>query len=210
MTILIHPAYFPSIETYATIAQNDICWEVCDNYQKQTYRNRAYVCTDTGKHMLNIPVQHVGKKQGRQKYKNVKIDNNYNWQRLHWRTLQTAYRASPFFEYYEEEIAPLYAQEYKFLLDFNLKTIETICNCIQIEMPLLKTKIFEPKSEAYKDGRFLILAKRKTTMQQNKYQQLFNDRNPFIENVSVLDLLFNEGTNTLMYLKNVTLDRFNA
>lgn len=210
MAILLHPAYIPNIETFATIAQNDICWEVCDNFQKQTYRNRAYVCNDNGKHMLNIPIQHVGKEQGRQKYKDVKIENDYNWQRQHWRTLQTAYRTSPFFEYYEDEIAPIYNQEYSFLLDYNLKAIEIICDCLQIEMPQIKTETFEPKTEKFKDARFLINAKRKAGIQQIEYVQLFNDRNPFIENTSVLDLLFNEGTNALTYLKNINLDSLNA
>ena len=210
MTIILHPAYIPNIETFATIAQNDICWELCDNFQKQTYRNRAYVCTDNGKHMLNIPIQHVGKEQGRQKYKDVKVENNYNWQRQHWRTLQTAYRTSPFFEYYEDEIEPLYTKEYNFLLDYNLKTIEIICDCLQIDMPQQKTEAFEPKTEKFKDGRFLINAKRKTSIQQSEYIQLFNDRNPFIENVSVLDLLFNEGTNALTYLRKIKLDNLNA
>lgn len=210
MAILLHPAYIPNIEIFATIAQNEICWEVCDNFQKQTYRNRAYVCTDNGKHMLNIPIQHVGKEQGRQKYKDVKVENDYNWQRQHWRTLQTAYRTTPFFEYYEDDIAPLYTQEYSFLLDFNLKTIEIICDCLQIDMSQLKTETFEPKTKKFKDGRFLINAKRKTRIQQSEYVQLFNDRNPFIENTSVLDLLFNEGTNALTYLKNINLDSLNA
>lgn len=210
MTILLHPAYIPNIETFAVIAQNDICWEVCDNFQKQTYRNRAYVCTDNGKHMLNIPIQHVGKEQGRQKYKDVKVENDYNWQRQHWRTLQTAYRTSPFFEYYEDEIAPLYTQEYNFLLDYNLKTIKIICDCLQIGMPLQKTQAFESKTEKFKDGRILINAKRKAGIQQSEYVQLFNDRNPFIDNTSVLDLLFNEGTNALTYLKNINLDSLNA
>ena len=210
MTILLHPAYIPNIETFATIVQNDICWEVCDNFQKQTYRNRAYVCTDNGKHMLNIPIQHVGKEQGRQKYKDVHVENDYNWQRQHWRTLQTAYRTTPFFEYYEDEIAPLYTQEYSSLLDFNLKTIEIICDCLQIEMPQLKTKVYKPHTEEYEDGRFLINAKRKAEMQQAEYPQLFNDRNPFIENISVLDLLFNEGTNALTYLKSIPLKPKNA
>lgn len=210
MTILLHPAYIPNIETFATIVQNKICWEVCDNYQKQTYRNRAYVCTDNGKHMINIPIQHVGKKQGRQKYKDIKVKNDYHWQRLHWRTLQTAYRTSPFFEYYEDDIASLYTKEFVFLLDFNLKTIEIICNCLQIATPLLKTEIYEPEVEQYKDLRFLINAKRKNTLQQKEYVQLFNDRNPFIENLSVLDLIFNEGTNALAYLKNIKPDPINA
>ena len=101
---LIHPSYFPNILTFSYIMHHDICWEVEDNYQKQTFRNRTYICTDRGKHILSIPIVHVGKANGRQKYKDVTIDNSYPWQRQHWRTLETAYRTSPFFEFYEDEI----------------------------------------------------------------------------------------------------------
>ncbi|HEA22554.1 hypothetical protein LCGC14_1342980 [marine sediment metagenome] len=208
MKTLLHPAYFPNIATFAVIAQRNIIWEVEDNYQKQTYRNRCYVCTDIGRHMLSIPIQHIGGTQGRQKFKAVLIDNSYPWQRNHWRTLQTAYRTSPFFEFYEEDLAPLYLQTFESLLDFNLKTIQTICDCLQIESPNEKTLEFnlKPKLANLKDSRFLVSAKRKLELQQEKYVQVFGDRHGFVENVSVLDLLFNEGTTALSYLKNQDID----
>ena len=208
MKTLLHPTYFPNIATFAVIAQRDIIWEVEDNYQKQTYRNRCYVCTDIGRHMLSIPIQHVGGNQGRQKFKSVLIDNSYPWQRNHWRTLQTAYRTSPFFEFYEEDIAPLYLQTFESLLDFNLKTIQTICDCLQIENPNEKTLEFNPEPQLtnLKDSRFLVSAKRKLEIQQEKYVQVFGDRHGFVENVSVLDLLFNEGTTALNYLKNQNIE----
>ena len=108
MRLLLHPSYFPNIATFAAMIQNEVRWEVEDNYQKQTYRNRCYICTDKGRHLLNIPIKHVGGDQGRQKYKEVLVDNDYPWQRNHWRTLQTAYRTSPFFEFYEDDLAPVY------------------------------------------------------------------------------------------------------
>ncbi len=205
MRTLIHPTYFPSIGTFAVIVQKEIIWEVEDNYQKQTYRNRTYICNDRGKHLLNIPIRHVGGEQGRQKYKDVKVDNRYTWQRTHWRTLQTAYRTSPFFEYYEDDIAPLFESKPNFLLDFNLKTIATICDCLQIETPQLKTESFVLEYENYKDLRFLVNAKNETKPNQQPYTQVFGDRHGFVQNVSILDLLFNEGTNALTYLKHQDL-----
>jgi len=199
---LLHPTYFPNIATFAVISQNDIRWEVEDNYQKQTYRNRCYVCTDLGRHMLSIPIQHVGGDQGRQKYKDVLLDNSYSWQRQHWRTLQTAYRTSPFFEFYEDDIAPLYEQSFEKLLDFNLKTIQTVCDCLQIGMPQEKTTGYELEPFGVRDSRFLVNAKRKFGIRQEHYVQVFGDRHGFVRNSSVLDLLFNEGTNALAYLRN--------
>ena len=207
---MLHPGYFPNIANFAAIVQNDICWEVMDNFQKQTYRNRCYICTDLGKHMLNIPIKHVGNRKGKQRYGDVKIDNDYPWQRQHWRTLETAYRTSPFFEFYEDDIAPLYHNTFHSLMDFNLKTIETVCECLQIKMPQDRTEVFEVEVTDKIDGRILINSKANFQFQQPEYVQVFEDRNDFIPNLSILDLLFNEGTNTLNYLKNLNINLTNA
>lgn len=210
MDLLLHPTYLPDIATYATLVQNKIIWEVCDNYQKQTYRNRAFICTDQGKFMLNIPIKHVGGMEGRQKYKDVKLDNDYRWQRQHWRTLQTAYRTSPFFEYYEDDLSPLFMKDYSYLLDFNLKAIEIIANCLQFNLYTSQTKVYELKPPENFDARFLVQAKKSISMQQKVYMQVFKDRHGFIKNCSILDLLFNEGTSSLDYLLNQNLDFLNA
>ncbi len=212
MKTLLHPTYFPNIAIFAVIIRNKVIWEIEDNYQKQTYRNRCYISTDQGKHMLTIPIKHVGGKEGRQKYKEVQLDNSYSWQRQHWRTLQTAYRTSPFFEYYEDDIAPLFEKEHFFLLDFNLKTIETICSCLQIEMPSEKTLTYQKSIETQNpkantvDARFLVNAKKEIRFVQETYIQVFGSRHGFIENLSVLDLLFNEGPHTIPFLQNQNLD----
>ena len=206
MQTLLHPAYFPNIVTFGVIAQHEVIWEVSDNYQKQTYRNRCYICTDQGKHILSIPIKHVGGEQGRQLYKEVLLDNNYPWQRQHWRTLQTAYRTSPYFEYYEEDLAPLFETKYKFLLDFNLKTIATICQCLELIMPSDKSETYEKAVSNVSDLRTLVNAKRTLITDQKKYVQVFGDRHGFIQNLSILDLLFNEGTSALPYIEAVDLN----
>lgn len=210
MDVLLHPTYLPNIATFATLFQNTIIWEVCDNYQKQTYRNRAFICTDQGKFMLNIPIKHVGGKEGRQKYKEVKLDNDYRWQRQHWRTLQTAYRTSPFFEYYEDDLAPIFMNKYQYLLDFNLKTIDIIGNCLQFKVNKRYTEHYELNPKGVCDARFLVNAKKPIDINQKSYMQVFNTRHGFIENCSVLDLLFNEGPASLDYLMNQNLDILNA
>jgi len=207
---LLHPTYFPDILSFATIIQNEIVWEVEDNYQKQTYRNRCYICTDQGRHLLSIPIQHVGGKEGRQKYKDVKLDNSYSWQRQHWRTLETAYRTSPYFEFYEDDLAPLFKKEQKFLLDFNLKTIENISDCLQIAMPSNRTMAYERNSVGVFDARFLVNAKKNTDFSQETYSQVFDDRHEFVNNASALDLLFNEGPNANAYLKAIDITSIDA
>lgn len=203
MSVLLHPGYFPNIITFAVIAQQKVIWEKHDNYQKQTFRNRCHICTDRGKQTLTIPIVHSKSGKEKQKYAVVQPDNSYLWQRQHWRTLQTAYRTSPFFEYYEDEITPLFDTDYNSLFEFNLATIEAICNCLQINMPNTFTESYEVHPAKYKDYRPLIEAKRKTGTQLASYTQVFSDRHDFIPNTSILDLLFNEGTSALSYLKEI-------
>ncbi|MGX1929413.1 WbqC family protein [Flagellimonas sp. 2504JD4-2] len=208
--MLLHPTYFPSIATFAVIVQRDVVWEFHDNFQKQTYRNRCYISTDQGKHMLNIPIKHVGGKEGRQKYNEVATDNSYGWQKLHWKTLETAYRTSPFFEFYEDDLKPVFTSGPETLFDFNLKTTKVICDCLGIQMPTQGTESYEKQTSQYEDARFLVDAKKKLVLDVNPYPQVFEERNGFVPNVSILDLLFNEGTNAPNYLKNHSLDFLNA
>jgi len=208
--ILLHPTYFPNIANIAILAQRKCLWEVCDYYQKQTYRNRTYICTDQGKHMMTIPIQHVGGAQGKQFYKDVKVDNQYPWQRQHWRTLQTAYRSSPFFEYYEDELAPLFHDRYEYLLDFNFRSIELAFECLQLEMPSSKTTMYDPNPKNYRDMRFMVNAKRSVPFTPTTYTQVFVERHGFIGNLSILDLLFNEGTSAPTYLEEVSLSFLDA
>ena len=200
MPVLLHPAYFPNIHTFSILARHDIVWETWDNYQKQTYRNRCYICTDQGKLMLNIPIRHVGGKEGRQLYQDVQIDYSENWPRQHWRTLQTAYRTSPFFEFYEDDLAPLFEKKEKFLLDLNLRTIDLICQCLQLPFQNKKTDTYVINPEDLPDARGLVHAKGEKAIEQQPYVQVFGDRHGFISNLSVLDLLFNEGSRAHDYL----------
>ncbi len=203
---MVHPAYFPNIITFAMIVQNDVIWEEHDNFQKQTYRNRCYIATDQGKHMLNIPIRHVGGKEGRQKYNAVEVDNSVNWQKLHWRTLETAYRTSPFFEFYEDDLKPLFEEPASLLYDFNLKTIAIIGECLGIKTSMERNVSFEKNPKEFIDSRFLVDAKKSPMIAVDEYAQVFGERNGFIGNLSILDLLFNEGTNTLTFLRNLSID----
>ncbi|OYX23524.1 MAG: hypothetical protein B7Z06_10110 [Flavobacteriales bacterium 32-35-8] len=204
MNIILHPTYFPNIAYFVAMANADeVVFEIDDNFLKQTYRNRCYIYGANGKLALNIPVIHTQK--NRQKYKDVKIFNEEKWQNHHWKSLLSAYRTSPFFEYYEDELQPLFQEKADFILDFNFKCFETICECLQLELNTSKTEVFQKHIENTNDYRYLVDAKKEYLKPFETYNQVFQEKHGFINNLSILDLLFNEGPNTLNYLESQTL-----
>ena len=205
MEVLLHPTYFPNLVSMACLAHGPVLWEAWDNYQKQTYRNRCYICNDRGKQLLNIPIRHVGGAQGRQPFREVQIDNSYNWQRQHWRSLETAYRSAPFFEFYEGELAPLFERRFDSLMELDLATIETVCSLLDLNFTETCTAQYEPEPPGVRDGRFLVSAKAGAAAPVPHYPQVFGDRHGFIPDLSVLDLLFNEGTAASDYLRHLKL-----
>lgn len=203
MITLIHPTYLPSIEHFvAMVNAEEVLLEMDDNFVKQTYRNRAYIYGANGKLALNIPVIHSQK--NRQKYRDVKVFNEEKWQNLHWKSLLSAYRTSPFFEFYEDEFQPLFEIKTDFIIDFNLKCFEVICDCLQLELKTSKTKVYQKKVEDINDFRYLVNAKKEPDYTFDIYTQVFDDKYGFIPNLSILDLLFNEGPNAINYLESQT------
>ena len=201
MKVLIHPTYFPNIAHFCAIVNADeVTFEMDDNYQKQTYRNRTNIYSANGLLQLNIPVIHTQK--NRQKYRDVKIENSTNWQSLHWKSLKSAYRTSPFFEFYEDELKPLFETKTDTLLDFNLNCIKTINECMQLDIKMNFSERYIKDVTDKKDFRHLVNAKKELPMSFDNYTQVFNQKHGFIQNLSILDLLFNEGPNAVLYLES--------
>ena len=207
--ILLHPAYFGPIPQFVALVNADkVFFENEDNYQKQTYRNRMYIYDSNGKLLLNIPIKHRSaltgevKKAGKhQLYKEVKIENDFDWQTQHWRALKASYQTSPFFEFYEDELYPLYYKKFIYLLDFNYACLNFITEALQMDLNFSKTSEYIRHPKDKKDLRFLINAKRKQEFHFEKYTQVFEEKHGFMANLSVLDLLFSEGPNTLSFLE---------
>ncbi|WP_304198462.1 WbqC family protein [Flavobacterium alvei] len=205
MNLLLHPSYFPSISHFVAMAQSDkMVFEMEDNFQKQTNRNRMYIYSPNGIQLLNIPVKHS--KQAHQKTKEIKIENDFNWQKQHFKSLEAAYRTSPFFEFFEDEILPIFEKKHHFLMDLNFETMEFAAKCLRMKLNFETTTEYfhEVDSNTFLDLRFLVDGK-KDASQFESYTQVFGDKHGFLNNLSILDLLFNEGKYALDYLKNQTL-----
>lgn len=200
MNVLLHPTYFPSIATFVAIAKAEqIRFEVCDNYQKQTYRNRMYIYDSNGKLSLTIPVVYTQK--NRQLYKDILISNDENWQDLHWKSIQSAYSSSPFFEFYEHDLQPLFASQFEYLLDYNFKCLEVIYDCLQLPFDYETTKAFHKTPNNLMDYRSLADNRKEKDQDFKRYVQVFDDKYGFIPNLSILDLICNEGPNSTIYLE---------
>ena len=132
MNTLLHPTYFPSISHFAAMAQSEeITFEIEDNFQKQTNRNRTYIYSPNGIQILNIPIKHS--KEAHQKTKDVKIENEFDWQKQHFKSLEAAYRSSPFFEYFEDDIRPIFEKKHSFLMDLNFETFDFISKSMRMK-----------------------------------------------------------------------------
>lgn len=203
MEALLHPTYFPSISHLAVMAQADkIVFEMEDNFQKQTNRNRMYIYSPNGIQLLNIPVKHS--KDGLpQKTKDVQLDSTFDWQKQHYKSLEAAYRNSPFFEFFEDDIRPIFEKRHTFLMDMNLQTIEIVAKCLRMPLEITTTAEYV-QNPIEIDYRNLSNGK-KDTYQFESYPQVFEEKFGFLNNLSILDLLFNEGNHALTYLKNQQL-----
>lgn len=198
---LFLPTYFSPISQYIAIVNSDeVLFEAEDNFQKQTYRNRCYIYSPNGKQLLNIPTKH-GTTSSKRKTKDTLVDNSVSWQNQHLKSLQIAYRNSPFFEFYEDDLLPIFSKDYKYLLDVNIDTFLFITDALQISQEYSKTKEYVVVSTK-NDYRFLANAKQEHNCHFNSYIQMFDDKFGFIKNLSILDLLFMEGPNAISFLEN--------
>ena len=204
-TILIHPTYFTSIvQMIAFVQAKNVIFESDDNYQKQSYRNRTYIAHSNGKLLLNIPIKHT-QKGLRKKTNEVHVENSFPWQIQHWKSLESAYRTSPYFEYYEDELKPLFFKPVRSLFDFNLEGFDLICELLEISKSYDFTKEYY-KNPSQLDLRRLVSPKLDLAIKLDPYFQVLNTENDFIANLSILDLLFNEGPNTVSYLESQKID----
>lgn len=202
-TLLIESQYFPNLFFYKTLIEHDtLLIEKYENYQKLSFRNRCYIAGPNGSILLSVPLAR-GKNQ-RTVMKDMRISNEEKWQAQHWKTLVSAYRRSPWFEYYEEELGQLYEQSFEYLMDWNQACFEWANKVIGLSSPTTYTTEY---SKNYAETNLtdardsMIPGKESAKTDLPEYTQVFQDRVGFLPNLSILDLIFCEGKRTLTLLK---------
>jgi hypothetical protein len=206
--ILLSTAYFAPIRYFSKLtAYPEIYIEQHEHFIKQTYRNRMVILGANGPISLIVPVE-KGREQ-KIKIKDLRIAYNEEWQRNHWRTIFSAYNSSPFFEYYIDELESFFKKKHTFLFDLNQQLTEAILEILEIPAILNLTETFEHIPENYLNFREKINPKthRNTDDPQfvaQSYTQVFSEKFGFTADLSILDLLFNEGPSAHEILLNCT------
>lgn len=193
-TAVIELPYLPNVIWFRNFLKHEnISIEQQENFVKSTFRNRCEIAGANGRQKLSIPI--VGGRDHHQLYKNVRIDNCVTWQKVHWQSIRSAYGNSPFFEFYNERFYPFYVKEFEFLFEFNHQLLKTLLNILKTEKVFALTSVFEKQPENVIDIR-----REKEVGIIKRYYQPFEERNGFLSNLSVIDVIFNLGPQAKEYL----------
>jgi len=199
--IILSTAYLAPIQYFTKFVEYDkVIIEAHENFIKQTYRNRCKIYGANGEISLSIPVK---KSAPKTLIKELQIDYDTNWRKLHWKSIESAYNSSPFFEYYIDDFLPFYTKKYKYLFDFNTELLIMILENIDISTKIDFTETFFNSEYEMDDFREQIHPKKKNIDKNFKiieYTQVFQSKHCFIPNLSIVDLLFNEGPNASIIL----------
>jgi len=210
--VLLSTAYLAPVQYYTKfISYQRVFIEQFESYHKQTYRNRCLILAANGPIALSIPVE--GGPSAKSQMKDLHLSYDHNWQHLHWRSILSAYKNSPFFDYYADDLAPFYhTRNWKYLIDFNNEIQNVILEAINIKPSITCTGSYvksEDITPDIKDFRYTIHPKLQKQEPDEDflptpYSQVFQDKIPFTPNLSILDLLVNEGPGALSVLKSCT------
>ncbi len=199
--LLLPVCYLPPIDYYCHIVRNpNILFEKFETYPKQTYRNRAIILSANGPLRLSVPV--IKPYGNKSMTSEILIDNKTAWSKIHLRAINSAYNKSPFFLYYKDELEALLAKPDELLIDFNISLFNTINKFLKFRPATAFTTEYlksAPECIDYRDYGKKISP---SHYQLKPYNQVFSDRNGFIPDLSIIDLIFNEGPHALQYLKD--------
>jgi len=204
-SILLSTTYFGPVQYYTKFILYDEIWlEAHENYTRQTYRNRCIIYGANGRLPLTLPV--ITSEKHKILIKDIRIDYSKNWQKLHWKGIESAYMSSPFYEFFIDDFQPFFSRRFKFLFDLNLEILMKILHLLELnpKMKLTDSFLF-PGTTEISDMRDSIHPKK--TFRSDKlfepleYTQVFSEKHGFIANLSIIDLIFNTGPETVRILR---------
>lgn len=188
--IILPSSYLPSINYFAAIIGGECTIDIGEHYIKRSPRNRTRIMTAQGVMELSIPIKKANKP--RSVMHSMEIDNSKKWQHQHWITILSAYRSSPFFDHYATYFEPMYKREYSLLTEFNHELTKLITRLLQLPLPeVSRDYIVSRDTDTDLRAKGVIEALPSTA----PYMQVFYDREPYVANLSIIDLLFCEGPN---------------
>ena len=192
--IIIELQYFPCVQAMkAMVDSHQLCIEQWEHYCKMSFRNRSIIVGSNGIIHLSVPLKDG--RQQRNRITEVKIDNTVNWQDQHWRSITSCYARAPFFDYFEMKFQQFYQQPYEHLFDFNMAIIKTLLSVFKSSATLNLSESYNPNVADLKDMRNVYLPKNYNTIINNpiSYTQVFEDKNGFMPNLSIIDYICCEG-----------------
>ena len=210
MNVLLVTSYWPNLHYFFYVLNASIInIEQFDNYSKQSYRNRTQILSANGILNLSIPIK---KNKSEKVVNSIEISYKEDWQKNHWRAITSAYKNSPYFDFFEEDLKVFYSNKYNLLIDYNIDQLKFIVKVLKQKKNIQLTKQYESNPESVIDLRTIIHPKQSYLSDKlvaNKldqsYYQTFENKISFTPNLSILDLLFNKGLHTIDYLKSIDL-----
>ena len=206
MTVYLSSAYLAPVEYYTKLLAYDrVCIEQHDHYIKQTYRNRCTIAAPDGELALSIPT--VKPASLKCPMCDIRISDHGNWRHLHWNAIESAYNHTPFFEYYKDDFRPFYEKKDEFFADFNEELCHLVCSLIDIQPVMERTSEYKTGfAPGEADFRERIHPKKDFSLEDpdfspQPYYQVFQERLGFLPNLSIIDLLFNMGPESLLVLQ---------
>lgn len=208
MKVLLSSTYFGPIQWYQKLNRSEVTLiEQYDSYMKQTYRNRCIIATTNGIQALTIPTERSDSQSvladNKTLMKDIRISDHGNWRHLHWNALTSAYGESPFFEYYADDIHPFFEKKWEYLYDFNMEITNKMCELIDLRPNVATTEEFIKSPEGFTDFRDVIRPKhplQDDDFEPKRYYQVYEQKHGFLPNLSILDLLFNMGPESILLL----------
>ena len=205
--VLLSSCYFGPVQWYQKLFRYEVVYiERCESFIKQTFRNRCVIATTNGPQALSIPVSYPPTEQEGEAHPliHMRISDHANWRHVHWNALQSAYGDSPFFDYYADDLLPFFEKRWENLFDFNMEITYKMCELLDIHPKILFTEHYQQEaSSECSDFRYAIRPKHPMPdpdFMAKPYYQVYQQKWGFQPNLSILDLLFNMGNESILYL----------